>query len=74
MIKLYSAEWCNPCKQLKQLLKEKGIEYTPVDIDKDPELARVNAVRGVPTLVREDTGQRLVGAVTPEQLRVFLVR
>lgn len=74
MIKVYSAGWCNPCKQVKLLLDTQGVEYEVVDIDKDPESARVNGVRGIPTLVREDTGQRLVGSITSEQLRVFMAR
>lgn len=74
MIKLYSADWCGPCKQLKALLESQDIEYTRIDIDKDPESARLEGIRGIPTLIREDTGQRLIGSITAEQLRVFMAR
>jgi glutaredoxin len=73
-IKVYSASWCEPCKQLKLLLTSEGVTHTVIDIDKDPESSRLAGVRGIPTVIREDTGQRLVGAVTAEQLRVFMAR
>lgn len=69
MIKLYSAAWCTNCTPIKLMLKD--IEHEVIDIDKDPEAARSQGIRGIPTLINE-AGERLVGAVTPQQFKDFL--
>ena len=33
MIKIYSTNWCGPCKNAKQLLDERGLSYDEIDID-----------------------------------------
>jgi glutaredoxin len=50
---LYTAEWCNPCKAVKQFLDSTELEckITIVDIDTEPELTSKAGVRGIPTLV-----------------------
>jgi len=49
---LYTASWCNPCKELKTWMVAKGIkiELTHVDIDLDPEAANSASVEKVPTM------------------------
>jgi len=37
MLKIYSASWCGHCKRLKDFLRNKGIEFTEVDLDIDIE-------------------------------------
>lgn len=68
---LYSASWCQPCKQLKKMLDENNIEYTTIDIDADPEVARAAGVRGIPTLVNA-AGERRVGAITLAQVKELI--
>lgn len=48
---LFTATWCNPCKQLKQWLEANNIEVELVDIDENPSLAKNHGVRGVPALL-----------------------
>lgn len=74
MLEVYSAEWCQPCKQLKKLLDTNNIEYKVIDIDKDPETSRIRGIRGIPTLIEPTSGERLVGSVTKEQVTVLLAR
>jgi len=54
-ITIYSAGWCPDCRRVKNFLKERGVEFREVDIDKDEEseelVLRVNhGKRKVPTL------------------------
>lgn len=36
-IKLYSAEWCVFCQKVKTVLESKELEFTLIDIEKDPD-------------------------------------
>jgi glutaredoxin len=54
-ITMYSAGWCPDCRRVKDFLKDRGVEFHEVDIDKDEEseelVLRVNnGKRKVPTL------------------------
>ena len=54
-ITVYSTCWCGDCRRTKLFLKERGIPFREVDIDKSPEaedlVLRVNdGRRKVPTL------------------------
>ena len=69
MLEVYSADWCNPCQTLKKLLDKENIKYKAINIDEEPELANHNGIRGIPTLINSETNQRLVGAVTLEQVK-----
>ncbi len=80
-MKLFTAQWCGPCKSLKQWLEDKGIEVVKfgeevkdgaieiVDIDTDEggELASAAGVRGIPAL---HDGENLI--VTNEKIRPHL--
>jgi len=35
---MYATGWCPYCERARQLLKRKGVEFTEIDIDKDPAL------------------------------------
>ena len=69
MIKLYTADWCTNCIPIKKMLEE--IEHEVIDIDKDPEAARSQGIRGIPTVIN-NAGDRLVGAVTRQQFSEFI--
>ncbi|MET0898548.1 MAG: mycoredoxin [Mycobacterium sp.] len=52
---MYSTTWCGYCKRLKTALKAKGIGYTEIDIEDEPDAAKfVQSVNGgnqtVPTV------------------------
>lgn len=55
VITMYCTLWCGDCRRAKLFLKERGIEFREVDIEKSPEaealVLRVNnGRRKVPTL------------------------
>jgi mycoredoxin len=54
-VTMYSTTWCGYCRRLKLQMDRAGIEYTEVDIERDPEAAKyVEGVNGgnqtVPTV------------------------
>lgn len=56
---IYSTPWCGYCHRLKGQLKREGIEFDEVDIEAQPEAARVvekanNGSQTVPTLIFAD--------------------
>ena len=63
-IKIYISTWCGDCRRVLTYLNEKGVPYTAVNIDSDPEAAKVvmalnRGFRSVPTLIFSD-GSHLV--------------
>ncbi|HEY5484243.1 MAG TPA: mycoredoxin [Propionibacteriaceae bacterium] len=56
---MFTTTWCGYCRRLKSQLDRTGIEYTEVDIEKDPEGAELvehanSGNRTVPTLLFDD--------------------
>jgi glutaredoxin len=54
-VQIYSTTWCRDCRMAKDFLDSHGIEYTEINVDRDPEasaevLRRVGK-RAVPQLV-----------------------
>jgi glutaredoxin len=52
---LYAVTWCGDCRSARRFLESHGIEYTEIDIDRDPaasaELVRHVGKRAIPQLV-----------------------
>jgi mycoredoxin len=58
-VTMYSTTWCGYCSRLKAQMGREGIEFTEVDIERDPDAAAfVESVNGgnqtVPTLLFPD--------------------
>ena len=76
-ILFFSAPWCGPCKQMKNMLdesvkKELNIKY--IDISKDVDLAAQHKIMNVPTFVVIEDGvekSRKIGSTTIDGLRVL---
>lgn len=75
----FYAQWCGPCQMLKPLLEKLTQEYefvlAKVDIDQNPELARIYGVEGVPDVkvaVKGELFNGFVGMLDESQLRSFL--
>jgi len=52
---MYTTAWCPDCRRAKSFLKERGIEFREVDMEKDPSAEEIvvkanNGKRKVPTL------------------------
>lgn len=61
----FFAEWCGPCKMMPPILSEvskelgSSVKILKVDVDKNPQAARVYAVQGVPTLIIFKQGKQV---------------
>jgi len=70
----FTADWCNPCKQLTENIAraELTIPIETIDIEIDNMLATEHGVRNLPTMIllRDDKEiSRMVGVKTPKQIR-----
>ena len=55
MITMYTTSWCGDCRVTKRVLEQKGLAFTEIDIEHDPNAAEIvmkanNGKRSVPTL------------------------
>ncbi|WP_264510051.1 thioredoxin [Flavobacterium sp. N1719] len=73
----FYATWCGPCQMLAPILKEvkdslgDSVSILKVDVDKNQELAAMQQVRGVPTMILYQKGQllwRQSGVVSKEEI------
>jgi glutaredoxin 3 len=59
---LYTTEPCGFCRQAKELLTERGVDYSEVNLAKDPEgRAKLVALTGQMTFPQIVVGRRAVG-------------
>jgi thioredoxin 1 len=72
----FTAEWCQPCKAMAPSIyqfieKHSDIKYTKIDIDENPDAAKLFGVLGVPTFISQIDGinhERRTGRSTLFQL------
>jgi thioredoxin 1 len=60
----FTADWCGPCKILKNTLTEMNVPVTIIDSDVDTSMATQYQVRAVPTMIISENDTevaRLVG-------------
>jgi thioredoxin 1 len=75
----FTADWCNPCKQVKPVVEEMNkdsiIKFQMIDVDIEMELTKKFEIRSVPTFILTKNGKeikRTTGAQTREQLEAFI--
>lgn len=78
-ILMFTAPWCNPCKNMKPLVeqecREAGIELEYVDIESQIDIARMHGVRSVPTMMVFDgkfAKDMATGEMSMSALRDFI--
>ena len=75
----FSAEWCVPCKQMKNVVakleEDTGIKFRKIDIDTEYEISQKYSVRAVPSFILVEDGEeisRAQGAQTGKELAAEL--
>ncbi len=77
---MFSASWCNPCKQVKprfiQLAEEKkSVSFEVIDIDENKEQTESAGITSVPTFIIYENNiekTRLVGSAFIKDLALML--
>ena len=77
----FSATWCGPCKMLAPIIEELASEFLgkvkvcKIDIDESPDSAQRLGVKGVPTVIIFNHGEKtdtLVGLTTKSKIRKLI--
>lgn len=75
----FTADWCQPCKQVKpvveELNREQKIHFQIIDVDDNIDLVKTFSVMTVPTFILFENGiekNRIIGKQTREQLEGFI--
>lgn len=77
----FFAEWCGPCKMMAPILEDlkkrvgENASIIKIDVDKNPQVATLYQVRGVPTLMLFKNGKTLwrkSGVVTAKELESLI--
>ena len=73
----FSAEWCQPCKQLSPIMEElqsEGLSVQKIDVDTNPEVVKSFGVKNIPTVILTldgiDSGRKL--GLNPKSMYIEL--
>lgn len=68
----FTANWCNPCKQMEPIIKQfldenPDIIYTKIDVDNNIDAVKMNNIMSVPTFIIKNNSEevnRYMGAAS----------
>lgn len=69
MILMFSAEWCSPCKTIKQWLPD---DVVVLDADVEHDLVNQYKVRSVPTFVKIKNGDMRTGSMSEREFHKWV--
>ena len=71
---VFSAKWCEPCKQQEPVLDTLGIPYIVCDIDQYATVAKAYRVKGVPTVLVGVYGREIARVTGAKPQRQWAIR
>ena len=73
-ILVFTAGFCNPCKQLKQKLQSAGLtsNITLIDCEEQPDLVKQYEVRAVPTTIMLDSNGNIASKISGSEQYKFI--
>lgn len=73
-VEVFVTSWCGYCRKMERFLKEKGIQYTAYDIEKDDNAARIHKELGGGGVPVIRIGSDVVHGYNPEAVMSYLNR
>lgn len=79
LVYYFTADWCQPCKNMKPIVQEieidQNVKFQKIDVDYEKELVEQYGIRSVPTFILIENNsevRRISGAQTRDSLNKFI--
>jgi thioredoxin-like negative regulator of GroEL len=73
----FTADWCNPCKQLSENIERANLKIPVevIDVEKNESIANYYGIRNLPTMILLDENieiKRISGLKTTNQIKTWI--